>query len=187
MKKIFQNKKIGLVLIILISGLLPIWSFALTYQPLEGDAFSTTITSSSSLGDFLAQIFQIGLALAAALAVVMIVWGGVEVMLSETPFGKSNGKEKIWNAIWGLLLALVSWLILFIINPQILNWSSFNNPPATGASQTSQNSNPNQTTGGIASTNNQVNGVDQAHYIPASEPIEGGGGTFGGGGASGGW
>ncbi len=144
MKKLFLNKNICSILVIILTTILsPIKSLAqaLPYVPLEGNAFPTQITRASTLGDFLAQVFQIGLALAAALAVVMIVWGGVEVMLSETPFGKSNGKEKIWNAIWGLLLALVSWLILFIINPQILDWSRLNNPTTTSTSQTTQSSN----------------------------------------------
>jgi hypothetical protein len=95
---------------------------ALEYKLLEPEAFGTKITTATSLGDFLSQAFQFGLAIAAALAVVMIVWGGVEIMLSETPFGKSSGKEKIWDAIWGLGLALVSWLILYTINPDILNF-----------------------------------------------------------------
>jgi hypothetical protein len=95
---------------------------ALTYQALEPQAFGDVAVNTTSLGAFLAQAFQFGLAIAAALAVIMIVWGGVEIMLSETPFGKSNGKEKIWDAIWGLGLALISWLILYIINPDILNF-----------------------------------------------------------------
>ncbi len=124
-------------LFIIISGILilPLKSFAvecaqvagkLTYCPLEGTAFegftSTAPAGAGQLGIFLSQAFQFGLALAAALSVIMIVWGGVEIMLSEGPWGKLNGKEKIWNAIWGLGLALVSWLILYIINPDILNF-----------------------------------------------------------------
>lgn len=104
--------------------MLPLTSLAekLEYEPLESKAFEETITKSSSLGDFLAQAFNLGLALAAALAVIMIVWGGVEYMLSESVFSKDDGKKKIKDALTGLLLALVSWLILFTINPEILNF-----------------------------------------------------------------
>ena len=117
MKKIF--------LIIFGAVILPIKTFALTYQPLEGKAFENfggVITEKTTLGQFLSQAFQFGLAIAAALAVVMIVWGGVEIMLSEAVTKKEDGKKKIWDAIWGLGLALVSWLILYIINPDILNF-----------------------------------------------------------------
>ncbi len=94
----------------------------MTYQPLEPNAFGTTLTNTSSLGDFLSQAFSFGLAIAAALAVIMIVWGGVQIMTTDSWSGKSEGKQKIWDAIWGLGLALVSWLILYTINPDILNF-----------------------------------------------------------------
>jgi hypothetical protein len=106
------------------SLILPIKSFALTYKPLEEKAFEgfTATPGADQLGQFLSQAFQFGLALAAALAVIMIVWGGVEKMLSESVFKKDAGKKKIEDAIYGLLLALVSWLILYTINPDILNF-----------------------------------------------------------------
>lgn len=95
-----------------------------TYCALEPGAFKgfDATPGSAGLGAFLSQAFQFGLAIAAALAVVMIVWGGVEIMLSEAVTKKEDGKKKIWDAIWGLGLALVSWLILYIINPDILNF-----------------------------------------------------------------
>lgn len=99
---------------------------AIEYHPLEGNVFNSFIDAAPSgtdpLGMFLAQAFQFGLAIAAALAVIMIVWGGVEIMLSESLFKKEDGKKKVWDAIWGLLLALVSWLILYTINPDILHF-----------------------------------------------------------------
>jgi len=94
------------------------------YCPLECDAFKdfSAASGAGQLGQFLSQAFQFGLAMAAALAVVMIVWGGVEIMLSESLFKKEDGRKKINDAFWGLLLALVSWLILYTINPDILNF-----------------------------------------------------------------
>lgn len=98
---------------------------ALEYKALEPDAFEgfNKATGAGQLGEFLSQAFSFGLAIAAALAVIMIVWGGVEIMLSESVFSKDAGKKKIQDAIWGLLLALVSWLILYTINPKILDWN----------------------------------------------------------------
>ena len=149
MKK-YLNKKIYFLastVFILQLFFLPLKSFAtLTYQPLEPDAFSGfTATGSGQLGQFLSQAFQFGLALAAALAVIMIVWGGVEIMLSESAFKKGDGKQKIQDAIYGLLLALVSWLILYTINPNILNWDNIF--PAGNSDSTSQ------TTGNSSSGN----------------------------------
>lgn len=96
---------------------------AAPYKPLVPEVFSgLTSTKTASLGDFLSQAFQFGLAAAVALAVVMIVWGGAEIMLSESVFKKTDGKKRIQDALLGLCLALVSWLILYIINPEILNF-----------------------------------------------------------------
>ncbi len=94
------------------------------YVPLEGKAFSDLPIASGSgqLADFLSKAFSFGLAIAAALAVVMIVWGGVEYMLSDSLFSKEEGRKKIKDALLGLGLALVSWLILYTINPAILNF-----------------------------------------------------------------
>ena len=96
----------------------------LVYCPLEPDAFSSfgAANTSGNLGLFLSEAFSFGLALAAALAVIMIVWGGVKIMLTESIFEKDDGRKKIQDAIYGLLLALVSWLILYTINPDILNF-----------------------------------------------------------------
>jgi type IV secretory pathway VirB2 component (pilin) len=58
---------------------------------------------------------------AAVLAVLMIVYGGFMYMTGEAIDTKGHGKEVMLNAIYGLLLLLVSWLILNTINPQLLN------------------------------------------------------------------
>lgn len=125
--KNFLNKQISLLPLGVMLWqflIMPIKSFALTYQPLEPAAFSSFGNSNTTgdLGTFLSQAFSFGLALAAGLAVIMIVWGGVKIMLTESVFEKDDGKKKIWDAIWGLGLALVSWLILYTINPNILNF-----------------------------------------------------------------
>jgi hypothetical protein len=103
--------------------ILPIKSFALEYNALEPEAFKEFNKSGDTkLAQFLSQAFSFGLAIAAALSVIMIVWGGVQIMTTDSWTGKSSGKQKIWDAIWGLLLALVSWLILYTINPDILKF-----------------------------------------------------------------
>ena len=133
MKK-FLSKKISLIplgVLLLQALILPVISFAqavkpkvLEYQALEGDAFKGFVPTAGAdqLGTFLSQAFQFGLALAAALTVIMIIWGGVEYMLTDSVFSKEDGKKKIKEALLGLGLALVSWLILYTINPEILKF-----------------------------------------------------------------
>ena len=131
--KAMLNKKINLLylgILLYQFFLIPILSKAApitNYAKLEPDAFqgfnTVPTAATSTLAVFLSQAFTFGLAIAAALAVIMIVWGGVQYMLSESLFNKEDGKAKIKNAIWGLLLALVSWLILYTINPNLLKFN----------------------------------------------------------------
>ena len=59
---------------------------------------------------------------AAVLAVIFITIGGLEYMTTDSLYNKEDGKEKIKNAILGLLLALISWLILYTINPSLVKF-----------------------------------------------------------------
>ncbi len=65
--------------------------------------------------------FRIGIALAGMLAVVMIVLGGFQYATTDSLFDKEEGKGKIQNALWGLLLALTTWLVVSTINPALAN------------------------------------------------------------------
>lgn len=76
-------------------------------------------TEIATIGEYVKTIFPIFLSVAITLAVVMITWGGLQHTLSMKPGGKSEATERITSALWGLLLALVAWIILNEINPLI--------------------------------------------------------------------
>jgi hypothetical protein len=78
-------------------------------------------TQANNLGGYLNLIIKIFIGLCGVLAVIMIVMGGIEYMTSELVSSKEAGKERITNAIFGLLLALAAWTLLYTINPNILN------------------------------------------------------------------
>ncbi len=61
--------------------------------------------------------------LAAVLAVIMIIWGGLEYSTQDSVSKKGAGKERIQQAILGLVLVLSPVLVFSIINPSILNLS----------------------------------------------------------------
>ena len=68
------------------------------------------------------------------MAVIMIVIGGIEYLSTDSMFGKEGGKEKIKNAVWGLILAIGAYAILNTISPRLVNFSlilSSIPPPAT--------------------------------------------------------
>lgn len=79
-------------------------------------------STSPGLVEYLKILFTSLLSLAVILSVLEITWGGIEWILSATPFGKSDGKTRMKNALFGLLLALGSWLILSTINPALINF-----------------------------------------------------------------
>ncbi len=73
------------------------------------------------LRGYLNTIVKIMISLAGALAVLYIIYGGIQYTLTESVFGKDDGKKTIWGAIEGLLLALSSYLILYTLNPDLLS------------------------------------------------------------------
>ena len=85
----------------------------------KGSALDTVYTSNS-LPIFFNALFKFSLSIGAILAVVMIVWGGYLYMFKDSFAAKTNAKEKITNAVIGLLLLLGIYLILYQINPDIL-------------------------------------------------------------------
>ncbi|MEK7463743.1 MAG: hypothetical protein AAB610_01320 [Patescibacteria group bacterium] len=119
-----------LLLILIALSTLPAFSKAQEYTLLEplpcikGTSTDNTckdgVTKTINLNDYIGYVFKFSIALAALLAVIMIIWGGVEYMTSETPFGKGNGRERIENAVIGLVMVLASYLILATIDPRLV-------------------------------------------------------------------
>lgn len=75
----------------------------------------------NSLGDYLAAVFPLLITLCALFAVLTIAYHGLMYMFSEVPGMKANSKGRMTAALWGLALALAAWLILYTINPDIIN------------------------------------------------------------------
>ena len=75
----------------------------------------------SSFPQYIQGLIPFILSLAAVLAVVMIVIGGIQYAISEAVDAKADARDRITQAIFGLLLALLSYLILWTINPQLVN------------------------------------------------------------------
>lgn len=78
--------------------------------------------------EYITTLFQIGIGVAAGLAVLAIAYGGIKWMLSDVVTSKSNAIELIKNALLGLLLALSCYLILNTISPSLTNLSLLTDP-----------------------------------------------------------
>ncbi len=122
----------------------------------SGSPQLNTVMTSNSLPQYLNALFQFSLSIGAILAVVMIVWGGYLYMSSDIWNKKALAKQKITDAVIGLLLLLAIYLILYQINPDILN---LNITFSQSNSSTSQTTAPAGT-----------NGASQGH-CPTGAPV----------------
>ncbi len=90
-----------------------------------------TLTGCVTIATYLKGILETIIGIAGVLAVIMIVICGIQMMASGSAAGKSAAKECITNAIFGVLLAIGSWLLLNTINPLLLkNTQSLVDPVA---------------------------------------------------------
>jgi len=115
--KIFGLSFIGFFILVL--GV-PTILHALDYVPLVPNSPLTSAASSANVGEFLLSVFKWGVSLAVAMAILFVIYGGVEYMTTDAVFKKEEGREKITAAVAGLLIVFASWLILNTINPDIL-------------------------------------------------------------------
>lgn len=99
--------------------------------PLPGLTKPIDTADPNALGIYLNAIIKLAIGLSAVLAVLMIIMGGLEYITSELPGAKGEGKQRITNAVIGLLVALGAWLLLFTINPKLLDTNLSSLTPTT--------------------------------------------------------
>ncbi|MBU1557629.1 pilin [Patescibacteria group bacterium] len=75
---------------------------------------------TDGFGSYIAQMFILSLQLATVLAVFMISLGGFKYITSESFTGTSDAKKTITNAVIGLFILLTSWLLLYTLNPDLV-------------------------------------------------------------------
>jgi hypothetical protein len=130
---------------------LPALAFAQT-QISVGIPGSYANNTSTAPGAYIANFYQFALLIGGILAFGAIVFGGVKYVASAgNPSAQSDGKEWIWGALIGLLLLAGAYLILEVINPQLLNLnlptlnaiSAATNPPPSNAPTNGPSPQPN--------------------------------------------
>ncbi len=84
------------------------------------DFTSTSAECKTTFMTYLNGAYKTAIGVAGMLAVVMIIWWGFQYVLTSSEGGKTNSREGITNAIVGLLLTLGSWLIVYTINPKLV-------------------------------------------------------------------
>lgn len=113
--------------------------FAQGFVPLAEIPGLTDPTTANTPGfaNFFNNLYKYLVGLAAILAVIMIIWGGLEYSTQDSISKKSDGKERIYQALFGLVLVLSPVLVFSIINPNILNLSLNLKPLDTASGTTS--------------------------------------------------
>lgn len=92
----------------------------LGYCPLEPIPGLTLGNASVDLPMLLTNLFRVLFSVGALMAVVTLVLGGISYMTSTIVDVKLKAKERLWAALYGLLILAGSYLILVTINPQLV-------------------------------------------------------------------
>lgn len=90
-----------------------------TYSASNGKAETTTQNCRTNFLTYITGFFKLVIGISAILAILVITYGGFEYMTSVSESATSKAKERIQNAVIGLLLVLSSYLIVNTINPKL--------------------------------------------------------------------
>ena len=128
MKKI-REKKIRFYIVSAVSSVFVFllnFGFAMaefSYQPLSPLPDTLVSGKVTNLGTYITGIYKIAIGSAIVLAVVMLIFAGLEWMTTGAVGKKGDAIKKINAALFGLLLTLGSWLFLNTINPAAVNFN----------------------------------------------------------------
>ncbi len=125
----FNTRKWPQVFILLCLCTLPpiVVDAGITYQPLVG--IPGVDNAASNFNQYINQLYFVSISIAALLAVIKIIIGGVKWMLTDVVTQKSDAKNDIRSALLGLLLIIAAVLILGTINPQLTNLNVLQSAP----------------------------------------------------------
>jgi hypothetical protein len=110
------------IILIVIAGI----TLFLFGHAVRADVISAGLPSfaqqAQSPADFVKSLYDYALGVVAAAAVIMIVYGGVKYVASGgSVAAKSDAMDIIKNAIFGIVLLFGGYIILYTINPELVN------------------------------------------------------------------
>ncbi|MCE9643817.1 pilin [Candidatus Parcubacteria bacterium] len=83
--------------------------------------FPAVIGTELTLTSYLQSAFYLVLGLSATAAVILGIVYGFAYMTSDVVVSKENAKKHLTQIVWGIGLLLASYLILYTINPRLVN------------------------------------------------------------------
>ena len=146
-------------------GVLPVLAATIS---ISSNIPGMAVTASTTPGQYVQGFYSFALMIGGVLAFGAIVYGGILYAASGgNPGQQSEGKEWVKNALLGLLLLAAAYLILYTINPNLVNLNlptlQAVNVGTSTAQQSSQppcsNSNPNGYCPGTGACQNLTAGL----------------------------
>lgn len=122
-RRLFLISLLGVTLFV---GIASAADINLVYKPpclLQGEegVFGKCVDATSSITQYIVNIYRFGMGIAGILAVGMIVAGAVYMSISSSSVDKkSEGRDMITSALMGIGLLFGSYLILNTINPELI-------------------------------------------------------------------
>ena len=105
----------------------------LSYTPLEPlSVWDAKADAYNNFAYYVNTVFKLLITLGSLFAIVMLVVAGIGYMVSEAAVDIEKAKQRARAALWGLLLLTGCWLILYTINPNLLNFN-LNIPGSTSS------------------------------------------------------
>ena len=76
---------------------------------------------SGGLESFIQALYKFALSVAGVLAMIVLIIGGIEYLTAGGSVDKGKkAKDRITNALFGLAIILLAYLILYTINPDLV-------------------------------------------------------------------
>lgn len=92
--------------------------------------FKEGVTSYAQISNYVADLYEFALGLGALLALTMIVVGAIRYTLSAGNFAnQGDAKDQITSAIYGFVLLLAAFLILYTLNPRLVSLGTIEAEP----------------------------------------------------------
>lgn len=89
-------------------------------EKIPGTSFGN-ISGTTDFNTYFSGLYRLSMSLALVLAMFQLSRGGFEYLTTDAFGKKETAKETIRNALFGLVLILVSFLLLKTINPDLIN------------------------------------------------------------------
>ncbi|MCC7500861.1 hypothetical protein IT396_03655 [Candidatus Nomurabacteria bacterium] len=136
-----------------------------SYIPLEPLPGQQIGSQGVDFGSYLNYAFTLFIVIGGMFAVATFVWGGIMYMVSDVAKSKDLGRKQMQRAVYGLVVLLGSYVLLYTINPQLISLDRFD----TALEQLSRGTSTSAPVSGVSVQNSQPAG-DEIRACQSGQP-----------------